>query len=106
MEVKFARTTEGLRDALMSEMEDIRAGVASAPEAMAFASLAGRVIETLEADIKENMRRDNLEREAREYIAEKRRLVVERTKEKRLLLEASKGILEAVTEEAGIFEDV
>jgi hypothetical protein len=64
------------------------------------------VIETLEVYIKEQIRRDNLDREAREYIAEKRRLVVERTKEKRLLLEASKGILEAVTEEAGIFEDV
>lgn len=103
---KFERSTEGLRDALMSEMEDIRAGIAAAPEAMAFASLAGRVIETLEVDIKEQIRRDNLEREAREYIAEKRRLVVERTKEKRLLLEASKEILGAVTEEAGIFEDV
>jgi hypothetical protein len=103
---KFERSTEGLRDALMSEMEDIRAGIAAAPEAMAFAALAGRVIETLEVDIKEQIRRDNLEREAREYIAEKRRLVVERTKEKRLLLEASKEVLEVATSEDGVLEDV
>lgn len=106
MNDKFARNTEGLRDALMSEMEDIRAGIAAAPEAMAFAALAGRVIEALEVDIKEQIRRDNLEERARERAEEKRRLVVERLKERRLLLEASKDALEIAKEEAEAFEDV
>lgn len=102
---KFERSTEGLRDALMCEMEDIRAGIANAPEAMAFASLAGRVIETLEVDIKERLRRDSLEREAREHAEEKRRLAVERLKERRLLLETTKETLEVINEETEMLED-
>ena len=47
----FDRTSEGLRDALMSEMEDIRAGVATPAEAQAFAILAEKVIRSLEADL-------------------------------------------------------
>lgn len=48
---KFERNTEGLRDALMSEMEDIRAGIATYQEANAFGLLAARVIDTLRADM-------------------------------------------------------
>ena len=36
----FARTTEGLRDALMAEMEDIREGIVTPDEANAFSGLA------------------------------------------------------------------
>lgn len=54
----FDRTTEGLRDALMSEMEDIRAGIATPQEAEAFAKLAEQVISSLESDLmKERLER-------------------------------------------------
>jgi len=48
---KFERTTEGLRDAIMSEMEDIRAGIATPDEAHAFSALAEKVIRSFEADL-------------------------------------------------------
>jgi hypothetical protein len=51
MKKKFDRNTEGLRDALMCEMEDIREGIATPEEANAFASLAEKVIKSLEADL-------------------------------------------------------
>jgi hypothetical protein len=60
---EFARTNEGLRDALMSEMEDIRAGVATPAEAQAFALLAKQVISSLETDIAIMLREDRLEQE-------------------------------------------
>lgn len=47
----FARTTDGLRDALMTEMEDIRSGIATPNEAMAFAELAEKVIRSMESDL-------------------------------------------------------
>lgn len=49
---KFERSNEGLRDALLAEMEDLRAGLSSPLEAQSFAQLAGRVIESLEVDLK------------------------------------------------------
>lgn len=47
----YARSTEGLRDALFDEMADLRAGIATPQEASAFANLAGRIIESVQADI-------------------------------------------------------
>jgi hypothetical protein len=49
---KFERSTAGLRDALMAEMEDVRAGIASSDEAFAFAKLAEKIIESLDAEIR------------------------------------------------------
>ena len=62
----FARTTEGLRDALMAEMEDIRAGIAAAAEAQAFAALAGRAIDSFALDLQNQERIDLLERHKRD----------------------------------------
>jgi len=56
--IKFERTTAGLRDALMAEMEDVREGIAGPAEAMAFAALAGRIIESLAADARVQDRLD------------------------------------------------
>jgi len=84
--MKFPRTNEGLRDAIMSEMEDIRAGIAGAPEAMAFAALAGRVIESLEADIAAQLRQDNLENRNYERARREKNDAIEQAREDRLLL--------------------
>jgi len=43
---KFARDLDGLFDALMSELEDLRDGVSSPNEAHAFAAIAGRAIDS------------------------------------------------------------
>jgi len=51
----FARTTEGLRDALMAEMEDIRDGIATPDEANAFSGLARQVVDSLQADLAKEM---------------------------------------------------
>jgi|GEM_PF-5281242 uncharacterized protein (UPF0248 family) len=48
---KFERTTDGLRDAIMSEMEDMRAGIVTPDEANAFALLAKQVIDSMQADL-------------------------------------------------------
>lgn len=58
MSKTFERSTAGLRDALMCEMEDIRAGVATPAEAQAFAVLARAVIASMEAEIAEKLRLD------------------------------------------------
>lgn len=96
----FARTSDGLRDALMSEMEDIRAGIASAAEATAFALLAKQVIGSMEADIAMQSRTDALEdrmyrrkREEEETAyrrrqEERERLIEERSDHLNLFLES------------------
>jgi hypothetical protein len=91
----FDRTTAGLRDALMSEMEDIRAGIATPDEAHAFAELAARVIGSLEADLMEQRRRDAIEEREKEREERAKR------REHRLQMElvrrgASVGVLEYV----------
>lgn len=62
----FERSTAGLRDALMCEMEDIRAGVATPAEAQAFAVLARTIIASMEAEIAEKRRIDAKEERERE----------------------------------------
>ena len=68
---KFERSTGGLRDALMSEMEDMRAGIASPDEAFAFAKLAEKVIDTLHAELDVRIYEDRkaLEKEERARLA-------------------------------------
>ena len=63
MTERFERTSDGLRDALMSEMEDIRAGIATPAEAQAFALLAAKVIHSMECDLAATAREDARERE-------------------------------------------
>ena len=62
----FERTTYGLRDALMSEMEDIRAGIATPQEATAFALLAKNIVASMEAEIAEKLRIDAKEERAKQ----------------------------------------
>lgn len=66
MSKTFERSTAGLRDALMCEMEDIRAGVATPAEAQAFAVLARTIIASMEAEIAEKRRIDAKEERERE----------------------------------------
>jgi hypothetical protein len=75
---KFERTNEGLRDALMSEMEDIRAGIATPDEANAFASLAEKVIRSLETDIVMEKLNDSREKEKYERLEKVRKREVKR----------------------------
>ena len=63
----FERSTAGLRDALMCEMEDIRAGVATPAEAQAFALLARTIIASMEAEIAEKLRLDAKEERERKW---------------------------------------
>ena len=63
----FERSTAGLRDALMCEMEDIRAGVATPAEAQAFAVLARTIIASMEAEIAEKLRLDAKEERERKW---------------------------------------
>tara|TARA_R110000787_G_scaffold43093_1_gene105708 strand:+ start:1236 stop:1535 length:300 start_codon:yes stop_codon:yes gene_type:complete len=76
----FDRTTAGLRDALMSEMEDIRAGVATPQEATAFAGLAEKVIRSLEADLQKERIDQEIEHKnyERKQLEEKKALKAER----------------------------
>jgi hypothetical protein len=83
----FERNTSGLRDALMSEMEDIRAGIATPAEATAFALLAKTIVSSMEAEITESLRLDAKEERDRRYkerehnrlLAEKEVLALEHT---------------------------
>jgi hypothetical protein len=59
----FSRDTDGLRDMIMSEIEDVRSGVATPDEARAIADLAGRIIETFHADFTKQRMEDARERE-------------------------------------------
>lgn len=79
--MQFERTSAGLRDALMAEMEDIRAGVATPAEAQAFALLARTVIASLEADISESLRLDAKE----EREAKRRDREIERLRQDKIL---------------------
>ena len=74
----FERTNDGLRDALMSEMEDIRAGVATPDEAHAFAELAEKVIRSFEADIIVEKLNDDRKREEYERTEKVRKREVKR----------------------------
>ena len=75
----FERSTAGLRDALMSEMEDIRAGIATPAEATAFALLAKTIVASMEAEITESLRLDaKEERDRRHREREQDRLIAER----------------------------
>ena len=67
MSKTFERSTAGLRDALMCEMEDIRAGVATPAEAQAFAVLARTIIASMEAEIAEKLRIDAKEERERKW---------------------------------------
>lgn len=63
----FERTAEGLRDAIFSEMEDIRAGIATPAEATAFALLAKTIVSSIEVEITERLRIDDKEERNRRY---------------------------------------
>ena len=67
----FERTAAGLRDAIMSEMEDIRSGIATPAEAQACALLAGRVIDSFEQGAAEKERADNHSWREREAVRRK-----------------------------------
>ena len=67
MSKTFERSTAGLRDALMCEMEDIRAGVATPAEAQAFAVLARTIIASMEAEIAEKLRLEAKEERERKW---------------------------------------
>ena len=67
MSKTFERSTAGLRDALMCEMEDVRAGVATPAEAQAFALLARTIISSMEAEIAEKLRLDAKEERERKW---------------------------------------
>jgi hypothetical protein len=75
LEQKFERNTRGLRDALMCEMEDMRAGIASPDEAFAFAKLAEKVIESLQADLTARIYEDKIEEAKRLERMEERKLL-------------------------------
>lgn len=86
----FTRDTDGLRDMIMCEIEDVRNGIATPDEARAVAELAGRIIQTFEADfVKERMNdareREQYERKEREAkrarIAAKKALLLEAPRE-------------------------
>jgi len=61
---KFERSIEGLRDALMSELEDIREGLATPAEAQSFAFVAKQIISSMEMEITERIRQDAKEERA------------------------------------------
>ena len=67
MSKTFERSTAGLRDALMCEIKDIRAGVATPAEAQAFAVLARTIIASMEAEIAEKLRLDAKEERERKW---------------------------------------
>jgi len=93
---KFERTTDGLRDALMSEMEDLRAGVASANEANAFATLAEKVIKSLEVDAAKE------DKEYRRQEADKERIEREQKRElKRFRLAVEAGLTPMIEHKHG-----
>jgi hypothetical protein len=48
----YARSVEGLRDALFDELEDLREGASSPHEAVAFSTLAERVLDTFDKEMK------------------------------------------------------
>ena len=48
----YERSVSGLRDALFDEIQDLRDGVATPTEAKAMSDLAGRIIETLNMEIR------------------------------------------------------
>ena len=62
----FKRTPEGVRDALMAEMEDIRAGIATPQEAVAFATLADSYVNVMRAELHERERQDRNNRLAQQ----------------------------------------
>ncbi len=89
----FERTTEGLRDALMSEMEDIRAGIATPDEANAFAGLAEKVIKSMEADLIAERLKD--QREAVQYERQER-IRKREAKLKRIAIEQTKPVMHQI----------
>lgn len=48
----FERSTAGLRDALFSEMEDLKSGASAPHEALAFSKLASQIISSVELDLR------------------------------------------------------
>ncbi|CAB4189805.1 hypothetical protein UFOVP1288_17 [uncultured Caudovirales phage] len=72
--IRFERSPEGLRDALLSEMEDLRAGIATPAEAQAFAVLAKTIVSSMEAEIAERVRRDVKAERDRQFIERRDRL--------------------------------
>ena len=50
----YDRTMSGLRDALFDELQDLRAGIANPNEALAFAKLADKIIQTVVLDLRAN----------------------------------------------------
>ena len=90
----FARTVEGLRDAIMAEMDDVRAGVATPVEAAAFSQLAGRVIESFEHEAAERGRLDN--NKWREREAERRKTENDRKHDLRLKMLENPNIVSRV----------
>lgn len=75
---QYARSTDGLRDALFDEMEDLRVGASHPQEALAFASLAGRVIESCDLDLRREAANERAEQRAlrnRELAAREKELL-------------------------------
>ena len=84
----FERTAEGVRDALMSEMEDIRAGIATPQEAVAFATLADSYVNVMRAELHERERQDKnnrLAQQRQDRLEDIRLEVIEQEKTLRLL---------------------
>ena len=77
---KFERSIEGLRDALLSEMEDLRAGLASPAEAQSYALLARNMIASIEVEITERVRQDAKEERALKRQERERALMLEQPK--------------------------
>ena len=84
----FKRTSEGVRDALMAEMEDIRAGIATPQEAVAFATLADSYVNVMRTELHERERQDKnnrLAQQRQDRLEDIRLEVIEQEKTLRLL---------------------
>lgn len=66
----YTRDIDGLRDALMDELQDIRDGIATPAEANAFAAIADRVIAAKRIEVEHENRQYN--RQRREFEFEKK----------------------------------
>lgn len=75
----YERSPAGLRDALFDQMEDLRDGISSADEAIAFAQLSNQVLKTAEAE----HRQKAIELQERQTELEERQTALAEAEERR-----------------------
>tara|TARA_R110000822_G_scaffold24990_1_gene75858 strand:+ start:2400 stop:2735 length:336 start_codon:yes stop_codon:yes gene_type:complete len=82
----FKRTPEGVRDALLAEMEDIRAGIATPQEAVAFAACADSYVSVMRAELHERERQDKNRFRHQERLDRLQDVRLEAIEQKKMLL--------------------